>query len=47
MSASSRRRRGRPRSNIERLKRHFGSSWKKHKVSELPPRGTGLKKRKK
>jgi len=36
-------RKGRPLSNSERLKRHFGSDWKKHKVSELPPRGTGRK----
>jgi len=30
---------GKPRSDIERLKRHFGSSWRKHDISELPPRG--------
>ena len=41
---SNRRRNGRPRTNIERLKRHFGKNWRKHKVSELPPRGTGRRK---
>ena len=30
---------GRPRSDRERLKRHFGKNWRKHSVSELPPRG--------
>ena len=44
MAASSTRRNGKPRSNTERLKRHFGSSWRKHKVSELPSRGTGRKR---
>jgi len=34
------RRNGKPRTNIERLKNHFGSAWRKHKVSELPPRGS-------
>lgn len=33
-----------PKTNIERLKNHFGKNWKKHKVSELPPRGTGRRK---
>ncbi len=32
---------GRPRSDIERLKRHFGPDWRNHTVDELPPRGTG------
>ena len=40
------RRAGNLRSNEERLKRHFGKNWKKHKVSELPKRGTGLKGKK-
>ena len=35
---------GKPRSNTERLKRHFGANWKKHKVSELPKRGAGRKR---
>lgn len=38
------RRYGNPRSDIERLQRHFGSDWVNHDVSELPPRGTGLKR---
>jgi len=41
------RRGGKPRTDKERLKRHFGKDWKKHKVSELPKRGTGLKRLKK
>lgn len=40
------RRKGNPRSDTERLKRHFGKNWKKHKISDLPKRGTGLRKRK-
>lgn len=39
---AGRRRQGLSRTNNERLKRHFGSSWRKHKISELPPRGSGL-----
>ena len=39
-------RRNRPLTNTERLKRHFGKDWRKHKVSELPPRGTGRRRRK-
>ena len=31
--------------DLERLKKHFGKNWKKHKISELPPRGTGKGKR--
>jgi len=33
------RRYGKPKTDIERLKTHFGKDWKKHKISELPPRG--------
>ena len=36
---------GKPRSNTERLKRHFGKNWKKHKISELPKRGTGRRRK--
>ena len=39
------RRMGRPRTNTERLKRHFGNNWKKHSTGELPPRGTGLRRK--
>lgn len=39
-------RRGRPKSNEERLKAHFGANWREHKVSELPARGSGLRRRK-
>jgi len=45
--STGRRRRGYPRTDIERLQRHFGKDWWLHDVSELPPRGTGLKKRRK
>ena len=38
-------RRGRPLTDLQRLKRHFGKDWKKHKVSELPKRGTGRRRR--
>ena len=38
------RRYGHPRSDIERLQRHFGKDWTRHDVSELPPRGTGLRR---
>ena len=41
----SRGRRGKPLSDIERLKRHFGKNWKKHKISELPKRGTGRRRK--
>ena len=33
------RRFGQPKTDLERLKTHFGKNWKKHKVSELPRRG--------
>jgi len=39
------RRYGRPRSDIERLKRHFGPDWRNHTVDELPPRGTGWRRK--
>ena len=35
---------GRRINDTQRLKRHFGKDWKKHKVSELPPRGTGRRR---
>ena len=35
---------GIPKSDIERLKQHFGLDWRKHDISELPPRGTGLQR---
>jgi len=39
--ANTVRRNGRPRSDQERLKRHFGRDWRKHSTKDLPPRGTG------
>jgi len=38
------RRNGKPRTDAERLKNHFGTAWKKHKISELPKRGSGRRK---
>lgn len=35
---------GKPLTNTQRLKRHFGKNWRKHKVSELPKRGAGRKR---
>lgn len=37
------RRLGNPRTDNERLKRHFGKNSKNHSTKDLPPRGTGLK----
>lgn len=34
---------GDPKTDVERLKEHFGDDWKGHDVSELPERGEGLK----
>ena len=34
---------GEPRSDIERLKEHFGEDWEEHSIEELPERGTGRK----
>jgi len=42
---SAKGRRGKPLSNTERLKKHFGKDWKKHKTSELPKRGYGRRRR--
>ncbi len=39
------RRLGRPKTDIERLKSHFGKNWRKHKISELPKRGTGRRRK--
>jgi len=38
---------GKPKTDEERLKEHFGADWKNHTVDELPPHGTGLGKKKK
>jgi len=34
---------GRPKTDIERLKAHFGDDWREHSVDELPPRGSKIK----
>ena len=35
---------GTPRTDEERLRRHFGADWKKKKITDLPKRGSGLLK---
>ena len=39
------RRGGKPRTDQERLQRHFGKNAGKHTVKDLPKRGTGLKRK--
>ena len=38
-------RRGKPLTDTQRLKRHFGKNWRKHSISELPKRGTGRRRK--
>lgn len=40
-------RRGKPKTDEERLRQHFGADWRKHSAKELPKRGAGLKRKRK